>query len=275
MTLAMKNINGELLEPEDMPKAPRFTSSQRTESMSNNSPALKIDELESGTDDAPKINNSTQKESKESAREMRRKKLEALSASVKKTKRVLQPRSDNPVWRPLGWTGDMPSTLLDMTPKSKPRRERKVTEEQKLDPFSETDEEEQPSDDESDGMSDFIVDDDESLGEDDSNIEKIPPTLRSARRLFRGRRQVQEGKEESEDLEIKMERLDITVGDIMSNLEDSSHEVAISSEESDCEVSQPEKAYKESAKPTRGTKEAEKRASKAVSDTEEAFTKQS
>ncbi|KIN00976.1 hypothetical protein OIDMADRAFT_54116 [Oidiodendron maius Zn] len=222
----------------------------------------------------PRIDNATEKESKASDREMRRKRLEALSASVKKTKRVLQPRSDNPLLRPLGRTGDAPIDLLEIIPKSRSQRDIKGVEERNLVNFSDTDEEERVSYDESDGISDFIVDDDDSLREEDSEIEEMPPRQRSARRLVRGRKQVQEEEEEPEDLETKMERLDISDGDIMSNLEDSSSEEDMSSKESDCRVSQPEEAYKESTKPTRDTEEVENTASKANSNTEELFTKE-
>lgn len=273
MTLAIEKIDGELLETGDVLEVPECTPRQRTESISSNSQSFKMDEHELETN-GPRINNATEKENKASDREMRRKRLEALSASVKKTKRVLQPRSDNPLLRPLGRTGDAPINLLEIIPKSRSRRDIKGVEERNLDNFSDTDEEEQVSYNESDGMSDFIVDDDDSLREEDSEIEEMPPRQRSARRLVRGRKQVQEEEEEPEDLETKMERLDISDRDIMSNLEDSSGEEDMSSKESDCRVSQPEEAYKESTKPTRDTEEAENTASKASSNTEELFTKE-
>jgi hypothetical protein len=273
----MGNIDSELPELADALKLPKFTSLQRSESSSSNSRSLKIHDPELKSDDELKTSNITQKANKDDAREMRRKRLEALSASAVKKKRVLQPRSDNPFLRPLGCTGDMHNKLLETTPKARLRKDKNIVEVQKEDVFSDTDGEEQLSEEESDGMSNFIVDDDESLGEEDSEMEMVPPPPRSARRLVRGRRQAKEEMEETgnenEDLEIKMKRLDIATEEVMSGLEDLSDEDAISSKESDCEVRKPEKVYDHST--TRKTKVAEDGASMCGSDAEEMFTKQS
>jgi hypothetical protein len=272
----MENIDSELPELADVLKIPKFTSRQRSES-SSNSRSLKIHDPELKPDDEPKTSNITQKVNKDDAREMRRKRLEALSASAVKKKRVLQPRSDNPFLRPLGCTGDTPSKLLETTPKTRLKKDQNIVEVQKGDVFSDTDEEEQLSEDESDGISNFIVDDDESLGEEDSEMEMAPPPSRSVRRLVRGRRQVngemEETENENEDLAIKMKRLDITTEEVVSSLEDLSDEDAISSKESDCEIRKPEKVHDHST--TRKTKEAADGASMSGSDVEEMFTKQS
>ena len=75
--------------------------------------------------------------------------------------------------------------------------------------LTDTEEEDSPEDEASEGMSDFIVSDNEPLEEieDDSVFEIPPPSTRSARKLFRGRKPTQPGSEDDEDLDPNMRRL--------------------------------------------------------------------
>ena len=79
--------------------------------------------------------------------------------------------------------------------------------------LTDTEEEDSAEEEGSDGMSDFIVSDNETLEDedDDSVFEVPPPATRSARKLFRGRRPKLEDSEDESDLDLKMGRL--RVGD--------------------------------------------------------------
>lgn len=88
--------------------------------------------------------------------------------------------------------------------------------------LTDTEEEDSPVDEDSDGLSDFIVSDNESLEEedDDSVFEVPPPTTRSARKLFAGRRpKVDESGDES-GLDKKMMRLRVDDEDVFGDTED-------------------------------------------------------
>jgi predicted SprT family Zn-dependent metalloprotease len=249
MAQTMEYSDDKLPELADVLKISKTNSSGETGSTARNSLPTKIDDSESESDDEPKNNDVIRKGGSEDAREIRKKKLEALSASVKKTRRILEPRSDNPLLRPIGRERDMPTKLPETTPKSRPKRHTRIIEEKEVDAFSDTDEDEgrddaeEDSDDESDGMSDFIVDDDESLEEDDSEIEMTPPPPRSARRLTQGRRRGKGDDEEREDLEVKMRTLDLTDQDTTNDLHGSSKNEARPSKENNCEVTQQKKIH--------------------------------
>lgn len=73
--------------------------------------------------------------------------------------------------------------------------------------LTDTEEEDSIEDDDSDGMSDFIVSDNEPLDEDDSVFEVPPPATRSARKLFRGRRPMVSESEDDQGLDLEMGRL--------------------------------------------------------------------
>jgi predicted SprT family Zn-dependent metalloprotease len=86
--------------------------------------------------------------------------------------------------------------------------------------LTDTEEEDSPEDEDSDGMSDFIVSDNESLEEEDSVFEVPPPETRSARKLFRGRKP-NLNETEDEDLDLRMRKLkvddnDDIIGDVIA-----------------------------------------------------------
>lgn len=100
-------------------------------------------------------------------------------------------------------------TIVEATkpkPIDKPTREIKAqqTRPQEPEPASGT---ESGSHYDSDGLSDFVMDDDSLFQEEDSEVQMPPPPPRSTRRLVQGRRM---GKEESDDdLDFDMKRLTI------------------------------------------------------------------
>jgi hypothetical protein len=254
MALALEYTNNELPELTDVPKMAKIILCEETEPLSSSSTT---NEPELVSECGPKTCHTERREINENAREIRKKRLEALSASVKKTRRVLTPRHDNPLLRPIGWKGDTPTRLPTATPKSRPRRNMRVVEENKVDLFADTDEgkeksaAEEESDDESEGMSDFIVDDSESIEEDDSDIETGPPPPRSVKRFLKGRKLGTDKDEEREGLEIKMRTLDITDPDVKSRLEDSSENDTGSFREENSEVPPQIMDYGRSTKPAR------------------------
>lgn len=220
----------DLPELAEVLKMPKSSVGRGTSSISYESRKADTEASETESDDEQRNNNIMPKKNHETAREIRRKKLEALSASVKKPRRVLIQKSDNPLLRPIGWMANTPTKLPEATPKSRPKRDRRATEERKV-IVSDSDEDNRESGteeglDESDGMSDFIVNDDESLEEGESEIEMTPPPQppRSARKLIQGRRKAKGEETEREDLEIKMRTLEITNQDIAKDLEGSSED---------------------------------------------------
>jgi hypothetical protein len=196
-------------------------------SMSTYSGATKLDGRKLESDDEPRSYNGTREKRAREMRDGEKNQPVVLEKSPKKsTSRVLKPRSDNPLLRSIGDTdiNSAPAQSLKTTPHTKARRSRKIVEEQKLDVTADTDDEELDSDiepewDESDGMSDFIVDDSESLEEDDSELEVTPPPPKSARRLVQGRRRGKGAESDPADLELKMRTLDIKDGDLTDNFE--------------------------------------------------------
>ena len=278
MARTLEYTDGELLELPEVPKITKITLCAETEPLSSTSTT---NQPEPESESEPKTYNTERKENNETAREIRKKRLEALSASVRKTRRVLTPRSDNPLLRPIGWKGDTPTKLRTATPKSRLRRNVTVVEEKRVDVFTDTDEEEEKSavedesDDESEGMSDFIVDDSESLEEDDSDIETAPPPPRSVKRLLKGRNLVAEEDEEGEGLEIKMRTLDISDQDVKNSCEDSSENETGSFIEEDSEVPPQVKDHGRSTKPVRKAEVTAGTESEIDSDTAEISTQQS
>jgi hypothetical protein len=185
--------------------------------------------------------------------------------SVKKTKRVLMPKADNPLLRRMGSTpGRVPET-----PRGESRGERKVVGKGKLDISHDADVEERKSEDgqewsdESDGMSDFVVDDSESLEEEESEIEIPPP--RSVRRLVQGRRP---RKELEDDLDVKMRKLDIKDGDLDGS-EGSSGGENKAPKENDREVPRRKKGPEDSPRRARKPKETKDIVFNTVSDIDE------
>lgn len=241
MVRVVKYSNGSappLADKHTISKPPRGRRSSSISTASRNEDAE--DDAEGGSDDEQRTKSVIREKNNGDEREIRRKKLEALSASVRKPRRVLGERVDNPLLREIGWRGDDIST-------GSPKAKLRGTEEGKGGIFSDLDEDEDEGDgesgdsDESDGMSGFIVDDDESLEEEDSveegdsDIETTPPSPppppppppRSVRKLVRGRRKVVEEEEEREELgelEVTMGTLDITEKDIIKDEEYSSEE---------------------------------------------------
>lgn len=246
MALALQRTDGELPELPGTPTMPKIKLSGET------GPDSSLSTNESGIEpnDEPRaLNNTEQKEVPESARDIRKKRLEALSASVRKTRRVLTPRSDNPLLRPLGWKGDTPTKAPAAAPKSRPKRNTRVVEKTEND-FSDSDEGVKESDaeedsEESEGMSDFIVDDSDSLEEDESDREVTPPLPKSVKKLVKGREMDKEIGEGGEGLELKMGALDLT--DVETRDESPLNESG-SFQEEDSEVSRIVKDHAKSKK---------------------------
>jgi hypothetical protein len=132
-------------------------------------------------------------------------------------KRVLKRTSNNPLLQPIGSTDVRSGRALN----SKGGRSRNLVEKKKADFISMADWEQESDFDQksgggSYGMSDFVVNDSESLEEEDSAIDTPPP--RSARRLIRGRRPVKSVKEEHEGLELRMRKLCVEDSDLTKPL---------------------------------------------------------
>jgi hypothetical protein len=273
MAIALQKADGELPELPGTPTMPKIKLSGET----GLDTALSTTN-ESGieSDDEPRaLNNTKQKEVPESARDIRKKRLEALSASVRKTRRVLTPRSDNPLLRPLGWKGDTPTKAPAATPKPRPKRNTRVVEKTKND-FSDSDEGVKESDveedsEESEGMSDFIVDDSDSLEEDESDREVSPPLPlpKSVKKLVKGRKMDKEIDEGGEGLELKMGALDLTD---KKTRDESSLNDSGSFQEEESEVSRIVKDHAKSKKPGREPEESKGAESGAGSDVDE-FTR--
>lgn len=277
MALTLQKTDGELPEQPGSPTMPEIKLSG--EAGPDSSVSTTHDSgMES--DGGPRAYiNPKLKEVPESARDIRRKRLEALSASVRKTRRVLTPRSDNPLLRPLGWKGDTPTKLPAATPKARPKRNIRVVEKSK-DGFSdsekgvgESDAEEESDDNETEGMSDFIVDDSDSLEEDESDREVTPPPPRSVRKLVKGRKMDKEPDEDRGGLELKMGALDLTDRDTKKSPMDSSVSDSRPFQEGESEVSQAVEDYEKSKIPARGHEESKAAESGAVPDTDEFTTR--
>jgi hypothetical protein len=145
---------------------------------------------------------------------------ELLERETKKSKkRVLKPISDNPLLRPIASTDirTAPSKPSGKVTGSKAGERRRVVVEKRPDPVPHAEWEEEESDfgpeydGDSDGMSDFVVSDSESLEDDESVVENLPP--RSARRLVQGKRLAKSVEEEYGELDLKMGKLKLDVKD--------------------------------------------------------------
>ncbi|RDL30450.1 uncharacterized protein BP5553_10328 [Venustampulla echinocandica] len=118
--------------------------------------------------------------------------IEARKAKPKK--RVLKQKTENPLLRPIAGTSAASSSFLPREKKERinPTEARGVAVRSKRAvsrPLPKFEEDERDTDGESDGISDFIVSDNSSLGEEEeeeSIVEKVAP--RSTRKLVRGRR---------------------------------------------------------------------------------------
>jgi hypothetical protein len=206
-------------------KNSKLASCRERGSMSTYSGTTKLDEGELESDDEPRSYNGTREKRAREMGESEKNQPMVLEKSPKKsTSRVLKPRSDNPLLRSIGDIDCALAQSLKTPPHTKARRSRKAVEEHKLNATADTDDEELDSDaepewDESDGMSDFIVDDNESLEEDDSELEMTPPPPKSSRRLVRGRRRGKGDERDPADLELKMGTLDIEDDNLTDNFE--------------------------------------------------------
>jgi hypothetical protein len=89
--------------------------------------------------------------------------------------------------------------------------------------LTDTEDEDSLEDEDSDGMSDFIVSDHESVEGDDSLMEIPPPPPRSARKLVKGRR-LRMSESEDEGLDLKLERLTVNDDDVFGAIRDQSRE---------------------------------------------------
>jgi hypothetical protein len=144
---------------------------------------------------------------------------ELLERETKRSKkRVLKPTSDNPLLRPIASTDirTAPPKPSGKVTGSRAGERRRVVVEKRPDPVPQAEWEEEESDfgreyhDDSDGMSDFVVSDSESLEDDESVVETLPP--RSARRLVQGRR-LAKSVEEYGELGLKIGKLKLDVKD--------------------------------------------------------------
>jgi hypothetical protein len=145
---------------------------------------------------------------------------ELLERETKKSKkRVLKPISDNPLLRPIASTDirTAPSKPSGKVTGSKAVERRRVVVEKRSDPVPQAEWEEEESDfgpendGDSDGMSDFVVSDSESLEDDESVVETLPP--RSARRLVQGKRLAKSVEDGYGELGLKMGKLKLDVKD--------------------------------------------------------------
>lgn len=125
----------------------------------------------------------------------------------------------------------------------------------------------------SDGLSDFIVDDSTFLEEEDTIIEAPPP--RSVRRLVKGRKLTRNEESDDEDLGLGMGKLKLGVEeDASTSLEKALKELDLEnlgSDNEDCWEARPKKGLKMKA-PKRPKDEEEKKAAPPSSDIEDPFT---
>ena len=120
------------------------------------------------------------------------------SIKPKARKRILKPLSDNSLLLPLDnlrKSSKIPqifeedftanNVVIPKSPRQRPARKTSKTANRSS---YYSDWEEDPFNDGSDGLSDFVVDDEASLSEADSDFESPPPPPKSTRKLVRGRR---------------------------------------------------------------------------------------